>query len=257
MLRIGFTTEFYTLWNVTTREEYVNEYYSYTKVLYTYIQNLSTDLNKAIAKAEEMGCKDLSVDTDLFGRNKSFETKKDNIKPKQCTEEVILWRMICSNSSEYTKEVKEGAKQQLIDLGYAQIVNNALVSTKHAEAYAQWFEDKATNVLETSFVVEKNADQEGIFYVNGNKYCFGVKSGYYNGFTYYLPIDKSGKSKRVKGKTIEIKEFEVLEADNDSVPFKTWFCPKLDNLACYNEDDCTPKFHKGGFTIKVTDFKVI
>lgn len=256
MLRIGFTTQFYTLWSVSSKEEYVNEYHSYTKVDYCYIQNLSKDLNKAIEKAKEMGCENLEIDTDLYGRNNSFSTQQEKIKPKKCTEEVILWRIICSNSSEYTKEVKEEAKEQLINLGYAVIINNALVKVEHSQSFSQWYDDMASNSLVTTFVVEKNPDYDGFMFVGGNQYCFDVKSGYYNGFNFYLPIDKSGKAKKVKGKSIQITDFEVLSQEKSERPFGSWICNMLNDLVCYN-DEKAPKFIKGNYIVKVNDFKVI
>ena len=203
-----------------------------------------------------MGCTDLNVDTDLFGRNKSFEFKKDNIKPEKCTEEVALWRMICCNDSQYTKDVKEDAKNQLIALGYAVIVNGALVKAEHSQAFSKWYEDKANNSLANSFVVDKNPNHEGIIFLNGNQYCFNVKSGYYNGFNFYLPIDKSGKAKKVKGKSIQITDFEILQEEICTIPFESWICGSLDALVCYNAKEA-PKFHKGGYIVRVNDFKVI
>ena len=93
-------------------------------------------------------------------------------------------------------------------------------------------------------------------YVGGNEYCFNVKGGYYNGFNFYLPVDKSGKAKKVKGKLIEITDFEVLSQDKEDMPFGAWICESLNDLVCYNKDEA-PKFLKGGYIVKVNDFKII
>ena len=160
------------------------------------------------------------------------------------------------NDSQYTKDVKEDAKNQLIALGYAVIVNGALVKAEHSQAFSKWYEDKANNSLANSFVVDKNPNHEGIIFLNGNQYCFNVKSGYYNGFNFYLPIDKSGKAKKVKGKSIQITDFEILQEEICTIPFESWICGSLDALVCYNAKEA-PKFHKGGYIVRVNDFKVI
>ena len=73
MLKIGKTNQYYTLWDVSTRTEYTANRQPYQVTSYSYIQNLSMDESRAKEKASQKGCKDLSVDSDLYGRN-SWET---------------------------------------------------------------------------------------------------------------------------------------------------------------------------------------
>lgn len=78
MLRIGFTNKYYTLWNVDSQPNYTQDErgqvtLTHTKIIYTYLQNLSFDENEAKLKAKDKGCTNLEVDNDLFGRNSSWE----------------------------------------------------------------------------------------------------------------------------------------------------------------------------------------
>lgn len=64
MKTIGFTNKFYTLWSVSVPyKEYINKYDFYMKQDCGYIQNLSTDLEKAKAKIEG----DYNIDLELRG----------------------------------------------------------------------------------------------------------------------------------------------------------------------------------------------
>ena len=81
MKRIGFANKYYTLWNVSEETVYrtVNDVHfaSGTKTTFTYYQNLSTDLEKAISKAKSMGVTILEVDEDLRGKTRSFSSVKN------------------------------------------------------------------------------------------------------------------------------------------------------------------------------------
>jgi hypothetical protein len=96
MLHIGFSTEFYTLWDVQSNPVYETvqtargpvSYVAYYNTSYYYIQNLSKDLGQAQEKARQMGCTDLEPDTDLYGRgNRSFETRGKELIP------VLHWSL--------------------------------------------------------------------------------------------------------------------------------------------------------------------
>ena len=81
MKRIGFANKYYTLWDVSEETMYrtVNDVHfaSGTKTTFTYYQNLSTDLEKAISKAKSMGVTILEVDEDLRGKTRSFSSVKN------------------------------------------------------------------------------------------------------------------------------------------------------------------------------------
>ena len=78
-LAIGFTEKYFTLWNVSSRKETIGDelmYETYTITDRTFIQNLSMDESKAIEKAKQKGCKDLSVDGSLRGVSQSWSSKE-------------------------------------------------------------------------------------------------------------------------------------------------------------------------------------
>ena len=81
MKRIGFANKYYTLWDVSEETVYrtVNDVHfaSGTKITFTYYQNLSTDLDKAISKAKSMGVTILEVDEGLRGKTRSFSSVKN------------------------------------------------------------------------------------------------------------------------------------------------------------------------------------
>jgi len=69
MLRIGFTNKYFTLWSIYEPYlKYVNEFESYEKVDYHFIQNLSMDKEKAIEKAIMKGATN-EIDYDLKGEH--------------------------------------------------------------------------------------------------------------------------------------------------------------------------------------------
>ena len=78
MLQIGFSTKYFTLWDVQNQTEYSGSegQYSYNVTRFTYLQNLSLVEEKAIAKAKEKGCTQLGINDELRGRSgRSFEKR--------------------------------------------------------------------------------------------------------------------------------------------------------------------------------------
>jgi hypothetical protein len=77
-LKIGFKTQFHTLWNVSApyKHYFGNQKFDYEmRTDYMFIQNLAFDKAAAQAKAASMGCNDLEVDMELYGRSsQSFYT---------------------------------------------------------------------------------------------------------------------------------------------------------------------------------------
>ena len=86
MLRIGFSTKYFTLWDVQETIEWTSVgglNLPYQKISYCYIQNLSMDENEAKRKAIFKGVENFEIDHELFGRNASFFHKKDIVTGKQ------------------------------------------------------------------------------------------------------------------------------------------------------------------------------
>jgi len=78
-LAIGFANKYFTLWNVSSREETVGNEDNWTTYNVTdrhFIQNLSMDEEKAIKKAKDMGCKNLIPDEGLYGVSQSWSSKE-------------------------------------------------------------------------------------------------------------------------------------------------------------------------------------
>lgn len=118
MKTIGFAGKFYTLWDVKVERVDVALGAWYDKVTCTYYQNLSKNLDDAIAKAGTD-----NVDEGLRGKRKSFNYDKPLVvEPKVMTDREILFRIILVNQKENTLEVRKEALQRMIDLGY--IVKN-------------------------------------------------------------------------------------------------------------------------------------
>jgi hypothetical protein len=73
-LKIGFANVFYTLWDVRhetvyTTDSYGNHHATGTNTIYSYMGRLSTDMEKAIEKAQSRGCSSLVPDMDLKGKS--------------------------------------------------------------------------------------------------------------------------------------------------------------------------------------------
>ena len=121
MKTIGFAGTFYTLWDVKVERVNVALGAWYDKVTCTYYQNLSKNLEDAIAKAGTD-----NVDEGLRGKRKSFEYKTPTVlEPGVMTDREILFRIILVNQKENTLEARKEALQRMIDLGY--VVKNCNV----------------------------------------------------------------------------------------------------------------------------------
>lgn len=68
---IGFAQEYYTLWNVEKTIVVMNKFQTKENFHYTYIQNLSKDLEKAKSKVNEP----FEIDLDLHGDKREFYTE--------------------------------------------------------------------------------------------------------------------------------------------------------------------------------------
>ena len=114
MKTIGFAGTFYTLWDVRVERVNVALGAWYDKVTCTYYQNLSKNLDEAIAKAGTD-----NVDEGLRGKRKSFEYNTPKVlNPNVMTDREILFRIILVNEKENTLEARKEALQRMLDLGY-------------------------------------------------------------------------------------------------------------------------------------------
>lgn len=114
MKTIGFAGTFYTLWDVKVERVNVVLGAWYDKVTCTYYQNLSKNLDEAIAKAGTD-----NVDEGLKNKRKSFEYNTPKVlNPNVMTDREILFRIILVNEKENTLEARKEALQRMLDLGY-------------------------------------------------------------------------------------------------------------------------------------------
>lgn len=243
MLRIGFATEFYTLWDISKEIMYSTNargehFPSYEKVSYYYMQNLSKDEFKAKEKAKNMGAIDLDVDEELFGRNNSFskQVKLNSELPRNINpfftfgkyqEAPILECVDISYLEWYFKETNNRyAKQVLLANGYVEFDNNVY----NQEEYAKILENLEKAKIRDHFVksLESGEQIELTFTILSNANSYGIvrttlpldliftetKAMYYKGIEYYLPIIDT-KAKKLKNKEITaIVELTKAEYEN-------------------------------------------
>ncbi len=222
MLRIGFSTKYFTLWDVTSDDVYSTAangtyYHSGVNTRFTYHQNLSLDKDKAITKAKSMGCTDLEPDTDLYGRNRSFA--RSTVIPYVYPDNQFKFGKYVGTEISESNDVSyldwyfgqtdnSIAKKRLLELDKNLMeFRNKLITLEDFERIIECekneFKLRTTGEMEVTF--EKNVDYDGTIRVNGIYFQFeGVSEQYYNGFSYYLP-KVNGKGKRIKNKTFTVK----------------------------------------------------
>jgi hypothetical protein len=226
MLQIGFSTKYFTLWDVQNQTEYSGSegQYSYNVTRFTYLQNLSLVEEKAIAKAKEKGCTQLGINDELRGRSgRSFE-KRTRIEKEfelhQFTYGKYEGDDIRENTDvNYLKWYFNETELMLVaervcklDSDYS-IYENGLVTSEQLDNITK------TNTIEAGLKktgtiqlqMERNLDTYGFVQIDGIPYSFeNYCTRSYNGYGYGLPT-LNGKAKRVKNKLIEVKvEFGVV-----------------------------------------------
>ena len=235
MLRIGFSTKYFTLWDVQETTEWTSVgglNLPYQKISYCYIQNLSMDENEAKRKAIFKGVENFEIDHDLFGRNASFFHKKELFSKipsdksyffefgkfqgepiKNCTDfDYLFWF--------FNESQNIHAKAILLENGFVEH-EGQLLHGEHAKKI------KLRNLVFKELEGKEEVQVEILSNIDGNN-CFRfsyknevlwggfqgqTKAMFYNGITYYLPVI-DGKAKKIKGKIVTLKiEKNGLEAD--------------------------------------------
>jgi len=263
---IGFATQFYTLWDITSDTQYGTNVHgqitsTWDKITYTYLGNLSKDLTTAQEKAASRGCTDLEPDHELYGRNRSFEktTPKQHVKEGlESSERSELLMICCSNDKENTAEARRMAIDILIKKGHCVRVNNIITLAEHGPALETFFNEMSEFMSTrpaTEILIHKNLDSEGTINIGRDRYRFNcpLKSQYYNGINFYLPTDKKGKGKRIKNKTIQITDYTFEHSIPFSTPYGTWTDSRTDTQF-YTEKEA-PKFY-GNLEITINSFEI-
>ena len=226
MLRIGFSTKYFTLWDVKETTEFqridgLN--LPYQKISYCYLQNLSMNESEAKRKAIFKGVENFEIDFDLYGRNASFYHTKDLFskipsdksyffefgrlkgqKIQDCNDfDYLFWF--------FNESQNIHAKARLLENGFEDF-EGQVVHAEHAkkiklrDLVVKEIEDK--DEIEVIILSNLNSENELRFELK-NEVFFGVwnvnSKGYiYQGFEYFLPII-GGKPKRVKNKPVKVK----------------------------------------------------
>lgn len=225
MLRIGFSTKYFTIWDVQETTEFqkidgLN--LPYQKISYCYIQNLSMNEAEAKRKAIFKGVENFEIDFDLYGRNASFVTRKELFskipsdksfffefgrlkgqKIQDCNDfDYLFWF--------FNESQNIHAKAMLLENGFVEF-EGQVVHVEHAKKIKLRGlvvnEIKEKKEIEVEVLSNLTRDGEFRFSIKNEvfyAYFFGnSKEMYYNGITYFLPII-DGKAKRFKGKRAKL-----------------------------------------------------
>ena len=241
MLRIGKADLYFTLWDVTSNEQYGtdlngNPYLQYIHTNYTYYQNLSMDESKAVQKAKDKGVTNLEPDEELRGRNRSWKSTKTFDEPKvenvftfgkysgelfMENEDVDYMKWYYDNGTFVSENSKETMKNRILELDSEKYVwyNDELMERELMETLME-VDTKKEFIKANGYVdvfVDRNVDgYDHTLYADGIWFRFDeVKENYYNGYSYFLPM-MNGKGKRIKNKNVRM--FISKEAGENS-PF--------------------------------------
>lgn len=224
MYTIGFTTKFYTLWDVTV-EHFTNEYgRKGERVTANYIKNISMDEQAARAKYP-----DAPVDLGLRGHSSFCRTNWEPLpsdvfpcgmyagKPiADCTDFGYLYwavdtNMLCGESRDIAVAVLLGSGQygQYDDMILPMDRVNDLLSQDAArdEIAAAIDINGCVELLNVSNIRDWDENgfgsETGVDRVNLIWDRAAIERFEYNGWEYFLPV-KGGKAKRIKGKKLRI-----------------------------------------------------
>lgn len=226
---IGFANKFYTLWDVTSKVV-ESKYSKHTIVTNTYIKNISINIDKV----KEL-YPDVEIDESLRGHSCTFEYIKErkeiNVDKfnfgkyegqliSECNDESYLIWFFDNCDVERKKNVEE----RLVELGF--VIKNDTIFTREEIEKQEQIERILSNKEELEVTFDRNLSVE---FDSSNK-CYGVyrnedgilfkfndvKLNYYNGFEYGLPL-VNGKAKRIKNKTVKIKDYKYEITKYDTI----------------------------------------
>lgn len=220
-LYIGFTTKYYTLWEVT---------YDGKWAYYHYIQNLSMSLEKAKAKQPTA-----MVDLSLKG-HKSFKVeatpmdcfKFGKFKGQRFTECNDITYLAWYYNTLFIPKSKNILKPILIEGGYKEWYDMMLDDTTYntytaIEKALPMLDRKIQANAPISFKCNKNLkkvtdEEDGDYCINDNPLIQLVFRSYkeneYNGYKYYTPTNKSGYNASIKGKRMIVTDYNATKIDD-------------------------------------------
>lgn len=234
-LAIGFATEFWTLWEIDVEKTYTTDAYGRhwhtgNKVIRTYIKNISTDLNKAIALHPNV-----PVNEDLRGHTRSWSSSESIDRPAN-----IMWfgkytgqdiAEIAKTDLPYLLWALENANDGRLKAAIAELPEVIAELAKRADEKTRFFasipvigsgevtvevtgnpkDNQAPNNGFTGPAIIATIGQFNFIHLFVPGKYEGVKEYYYDGMPYYLPII-DGKATRVKGKMMTC-DVEVIDTN--------------------------------------------
>lgn len=227
MLKIGFTNKYFTLWDVSSEDSYSTfngkHYKSHTTTHFTYHQNLSMTESEAKKKASDMGCTELSVDSDLRGKHNSWNSVKRYERPSYDVNQFTYGKYagdIITESTDtgylvwYSSDADcKVSRKRVCELDSNMCIwENRLITKDERTDYKKRVKLIKKFVKDGSLevVIESNISDYGHkeFRTNVGRFelepDLKVKELWYREFSYYLPVNEKGKSFRIKNKTAKI-----------------------------------------------------
>ena len=235
---IGFANKFYTLWNVS--ESVKDNGYGHKLVTtnFSFVKNISFDKDTALAKYPEA-----QFDENLRGRTKSWKSfsevwdsvdvfrfgkykysKIDDISDSSYI--AWYWDHVYDEHKDYVESilVKRGyevrsfkTKAGRISVTTKYIVSpEDLIKEREYREKVDTYYNKCLNGEPLEVVPTTTLNDEGYYRSDDDiVYKFNnFKVMDYRGFTYGLPIDLGGHTKRIKNKKVYIMDYSYSLSDN-------------------------------------------
>lgn len=227
-LKIGFSTKYFTLWDVRKEEYYTTDsngkhWLSGYNWYYTYHQNLSMDEGKAIEKAKDKGCTNLEPDTELYGVRRSFKRyEKVELPPEKFEpyefhygknlkkdireeEQVGYLKWFYEQDNFHSDDQRAIIMSRAVELrpDWLVIYDDDLITVQHLETIREG-KDILKSIKENGwfdYTAKKNCDYEGRLFVGVDIHFPKTRYNEYGGFEYYLPVIE-GKQVRIKNKKL-------------------------------------------------------
>ncbi len=246
-LKIGFANVFYTLWDVRNETVYTTNSYGQhlatgTNTIYSYMGRLSTDVEKAIEKAQAKGCINIVPDMDLKGKSSwekftpievgdgCFKYGWNKGQPiAECTDIKTLVYYGQSYPHDVIDRISELSDEYMIHDGVIRKKSDVAEEMVRIDIWNRINSGQITLLASSNFsrhddefllkaiINDPETDEEWDFnmrYPYGFQLFFewekvsdlNLQEKYYNGYTYYTP---SGM-RSFKGKTFVVKDGKVI-----------------------------------------------
>ena len=164
MLRIGFATEYYTLWDVHDEPQYFTDSYGKhwlqrIKTHFNYMQNISKDLSVVKAKYP-----DVKIDEDLKGQTRSFiKSTEDDLSP-----EILKFGKYCGKPIAEVAETDFDYVLWLVANARLETRNVCMALSKVQEFIAE--RERQRQEKENSHPAAQSGEVEITFLMNPNKH---------------------------------------------------------------------------------------